>query len=63
MMIDGVPYSRFRISFRLASGKRRRWIRWSVGQPWIDGEIARELEETFSCDELPSGSNIYIEAT
>lgn len=62
MIVEGVPYQRFVVSFKLADGRRRRWVRWSPGWPWIGDEVARELEHRFEDDELPPGSNIYIEA-
>lgn len=40
---EGVPNYRHLISFRMANGRRVRWVRWSPGQPWIREELTREL--------------------
>ena len=47
MTIEGVPYYRFRVTFRLSDGTRRRWVRWSPGWTWVYGEVGRELLERF----------------
>jgi len=47
MTIEGVRYYRFRVTFRLATGERRRWVRWSPGYPWVFHEVGRELYERF----------------
>jgi hypothetical protein len=44
-LVEGVPWYRFVIRFRLLSGERRRMVRWSPGEPWIREEIARELSD------------------
>jgi hypothetical protein len=43
ILIEGIPYYRFRVRFRLADGRRRSWIRWSPGWPWVREEFEREL--------------------
>jgi len=50
VIIEGVRYYRFFVTFRLANGLRRRWVRWSPGAPWVYEEIGRELFETFGLD-------------
>lgn len=48
MLIEGVRYGKFVVRFRLADGRRRRWIRWSpAGGQWVCGEVGRELADTF----------------
>ena len=47
MTIEGVTYYKFRVTFRLADGSRRRWVRWSPGWNWVYGEVARELWSVF----------------
>lgn len=47
MNIESVWYERFEVCFRLADGRRRRWVRWSPGFPWVYDEVGRELFETF----------------
>ncbi len=46
-IIEGVRYYRHRVRFRLADGRRRSWVRWSPGHPWVLGEVGRELLERF----------------
>lgn len=60
-MIEGVPYFRHAVRFRLASGERRRWVRWSPGFPWVREEVARELVERFGFEAIKPGS-LTIEA-
>ena len=45
--IEGVPYYAFRVTFRLATGERRRWIRWSPALSYAYQEVGRELFERF----------------
>ncbi len=47
MTVEGVTYSRYRVRFRLADGRRRSWVRWSPGRPWVYEEVGRELLERF----------------
>lgn len=51
--IEGVTYAPFVVRFRLVSGKRRRWVRWSpeCGQ-WVRGEVARELDERLGVEQI-----------
>lgn len=56
LLIEGVPYHRFRVRYRLASGQRRTMLRWSPGYPWVREEIARELVERFGLDGIKAGS-------
>lgn len=58
--VEGVPYYPFEVRFRLADGRRRRWVRWSPGYPWVRGEITRELAARFNDRELPTGSTVRI---
>jgi hypothetical protein len=50
LCIEGVPYHRYRVRYRLANGKRRTMIRWSPGAPWVFDEIGRELIERYGAD-------------
>jgi hypothetical protein len=43
--IEGVPYHRFVIRFRLANGKRRVWVRYSPALQYVRSELVRELED------------------
>lgn len=56
MLIEGVEYHKFRVSYTLADGMRRRMVRWSPGYPWVREEIARELVERFGLDGIKAGS-------
>lgn len=42
--VEGVPYYRHAVHFRLLDGTRVRWVRWSPGAPWVYSEVHRELE-------------------
>jgi hypothetical protein len=61
LVIEGVPYQRFRVTFRLTDGRRRRWMRWSPGWTWVYDSVARELYETFGDRSVRAGS-LRIEA-
>ena len=50
LFVEGVPYLRYVVSYVLASGPRRRMVRWSPGYPWVRSEIARELVDRFGDD-------------
>ena len=50
--VEGVPYRRFRVTFCMSDGRRRRWVRWSPGFPWITDEVCRELVETIGADNV-----------
>jgi len=56
MIIEGVRYYRFRVTFRMTTGQRRSWIRWSPGQPWVFEEVGRELLERFGISGVKAGS-------
>lgn len=60
MIVEGDRYFPFVVRFRLADGRRRRWVRWSPGRPWIAAEISRELAARFGGDELHPGSTVTI---
>jgi hypothetical protein len=55
-LIEGVPYRRYAIRYRLADGTRRRMVRWSPGFPWIREEIARELLSRYDLEDIAPGS-------
>jgi hypothetical protein len=48
--IEGVPYHRHVVRFRLADGRRRRLVRWSPGAPWVYDEVGRELLERYGAN-------------
>lgn len=54
--VEGVPYYRFRVTIRLADGRRRRWIRCCPGITWIGGEVCRELCARFDRGQVAHGS-------
>lgn len=54
--IEGVPYTRFVVRYRLATGERRRMVRWSPGYPWIREEVARELISRHDLEGIEPGS-------
>lgn len=56
MHIEGVPYYRYVVRFTLADGRRRRWVRWSPGPPWVYSEVGRELIERFGDNGVRKGS-------
>lgn len=56
MIVEGVPYHRFVVRFALASGKRRRLVRWSPGFPWVREEVCRELIDRFGLSGIKRGS-------
>lgn len=60
--VEGVPYYRHRVRFQLADGRRRVWVRWSPGYPWIREEVGRELADRFGLDGVKLHS-CTIEAT
>jgi hypothetical protein len=55
-MVEGVTYRPFRVRFRLADGRRRAWVRWSPGFPWVRSEVGRELWERFGAEGVRAGS-------
>lgn len=58
-VIEGVPYHRYVVKFQLADGRRRRWVRWSPGEPWIREELVREFEARFDLNELAPNTCTY----
>lgn len=55
--IEGVPYQRYVVRFRLADGRIRRWIRWSVaGTMYVYGEVGREFYERLGEHGVKAGS-------
>lgn len=56
MIIEGVRYHQFRVTFRLTTGQRRRWVRWSPGQPWVYEEVGRELFDRFGINGVKAHS-------
>ena len=54
--VEGVPYYRHVVRYTLASGKRRRMVRWSPGAPWVYEEVGRELCERFGLEGIRPGS-------
>jgi hypothetical protein len=62
VIIEGVTYYRFRVTFRLADGRRRRWVRWSPGPPWVRDEVGRELYERFGLSGVRERSCSITEA-
>lgn len=55
-MVEGAPYYRHRVRFQLADGRRRSWVRWSPGYPWIREEVGRELADRFGLAGVKPGS-------
>lgn len=56
MIIEGVSYSRYRITFTLADGRRRRWVRWAPGANWMCEAVRREL----SANDIAVKGRIYV---
>lgn len=52
MTIEGVTYYPFLVRFRLRDGRRRRWVRWSAGRPWVRDEVGQELLDRFGVEGL-----------
>jgi hypothetical protein len=50
--VEGVPYYPHRVRFQLADGRRRSWVRWSPGFPWVREEVARELDARFGIEAI-----------
>jgi hypothetical protein len=50
MLIEGVTYYRYRVAFRLADNRRRRWIRWAPALQYAHEAVARELVERFGIE-------------
>ncbi len=58
MIVEGVRYFPFVIRFTLADGRRRRWVRWAPGRPWIGEQFDREVSGRDI--DIKPGSNVYI---
>lgn len=43
--LEGVPYHRFVIRFTLATGERRRWVRYSPALSFMRSELVREWSQ------------------
>ena len=57
-IIEGVPYLRYRVTFRDRSGKRWRLMHWSPGPPWIGAEVTRLLNEEH---DVEPGATVIIQ--
>jgi hypothetical protein len=56
MIIEGVPYYPFIVTFRTTDGKRHKLTHWSPGYPWVRQEVARGLDDRFGISEIVPGS-------
>lgn len=56
LTIEGVPYHRFIVRYRLSDGRSRRLVFRSPGFPWIYEEVGRELEARHGLDGVKPGS-------
>lgn len=54
--IEGVPYYRHEVRYRLADGRKRRMYRWSVGDKYVYQEVALELASRFGIEGIQPGS-------
>jgi hypothetical protein len=57
-MVEGVPWYRYRVTFRTSDGKRHRLTHWSPGWPWVASEVGAALHDMHGETERAS-----IEAT
>ena len=57
LIIEGVQYHPFRVSFRLADGRRRRWRRWAPALQYAVESIKRELD----VNDIAVKGSIHIE--
>ena len=55
-LVEHVPWYRHVIRYTLATGERRRMVRWSSGAPWVYEEIGRELIARFGDTGIRPGS-------
>lgn len=62
-IIEGVPWRKYRVRYRMSNGRRRSMTRWSPGFPWVRMEIARELDETIGIENIAPRSVTIREAT
>ena len=60
--VEGVPWRRFIVRYRLTDGRRRRLIRYSPGFPWVMDEVGRELMERHGREAIRPGSVSIEEA-
>jgi hypothetical protein len=44
MILEGVIYHRYMVSFRLRSGERRTWVRWAPNAYFMREQLVRELD-------------------
>ncbi len=58
MYVEGVYYHRFVISFVLADGRRRRWIRHAPARMYAAESFDREVQARDI--KVKRGSNVYI---
>lgn len=42
MIVEGVPYKRYVITFRWADGRRARWVRWAPAEMYMREALVRE---------------------
>jgi hypothetical protein len=54
--VENVPYMRYLVRYTLATGQRRRMVRWSPGGRFVYEEVARELSERFGIEGIKPGS-------
>jgi hypothetical protein len=59
-LVEGVPYSRFRVEFRDTTGKRHRLTHWSPGHPWLVEEIRRLLSD---CYDVAPAARVIVRST
>jgi hypothetical protein len=45
MVVEGVTYRKFMVSFVDQDGVRRRWVRRSPALEFLHGELGRELQD------------------
>jgi hypothetical protein len=56
VVIEGVPYNRYRVRWRLTKGSRRQMTVLSAGLPWLREEVCRELDARHGIDNVREGS-------
>lgn len=56
-VVEGVTWRPYTISFKTDAGRAVRFTHWSPGRPWLDGEIARYLDDR---DDVTQGQPINI---
>lgn len=61
-MVEGVPYRRHRVRLRMTDGRRRAFVLWSPGAPWVRVEAARTAVDRFGFENIAPGSLTVIEA-